>query len=61
MNKEIKWYQIREALLDPQVWILFLFTLLNEIINGGIANVRYYHLCFFPDQIYAKNSDSFPN
>lgn len=38
LNKEIKWYQIREALLDPQVWILFFFTLLNEMINGGIAN-----------------------
>lgn len=38
LNREIKWYQIREALLDPQVWILFMFTLLNEVINGGIAN-----------------------
>ncbi|KAJ5948252.1 hypothetical protein N7466_001267 [Penicillium verhagenii] len=38
INHKIKWYQIREALIDPQVWILFLFTLLNEIINGGIAN-----------------------
>ncbi|KAJ3533292.1 hypothetical protein NM208_g8054 [Fusarium decemcellulare] len=38
LNKVIKWYQIREALLDPQVWILTLFTLLNEVINGGIAN-----------------------
>jgi hypothetical protein len=23
---------------DPQVWILFFFALLNEIINGGIAS-----------------------
>ncbi|KAJ5764914.1 hypothetical protein N7520_004473 [Penicillium odoratum] len=38
INHRIKWSQIREALVDPQVWILFLFTLLNEIINGGIAN-----------------------
>lgn len=38
INHQIKWYQIREALIDPQVWILFLFTLLNEVVNGGIAN-----------------------
>ncbi|KAM5385482.1 hypothetical protein ACJZ2D_000681 [Fusarium nematophilum] len=38
LNKTIKWGQIREALIDPQVWILTLFTVLNEIINGGIAN-----------------------
>jgi MFS family permease len=38
INHHIKWYQIREALVDPQVWILFFFTLLNETINGGYAN-----------------------
>ena len=38
LNKKIKWYQIREALMDPQVWLLTLFTLLNEVINGGVAN-----------------------
>ncbi|KAF7591030.1 hypothetical protein BBP40_002048 [Aspergillus hancockii] len=38
LNRSIKWYQIREALLDAQVWLLFLFTLLNETINGGTAN-----------------------
>ncbi|KAL4790326.1 major facilitator superfamily domain-containing protein [Aspergillus venezuelensis] len=38
INHHIKWYQIREAFLDPQVWILFLFMLLNETINGGLAN-----------------------
>ncbi|KIV84198.1 hypothetical protein PV11_06166 [Exophiala sideris] len=38
LNKHVKWYQIREALLDPQVWLLFLFMLLNEVMNGGIAN-----------------------
>ncbi|KAI9925837.1 hypothetical protein MW887_005643 [Aspergillus wentii] len=38
LNRSIKWYQIREAFTDPQVWLLFLFTLLNETINGGIAN-----------------------
>ncbi|CAG8218458.1 unnamed protein product [Penicillium salamii] len=38
INHQIKWYQIREALIDPQVWVLFLFTLLNEVVNGGIAS-----------------------
>ncbi|RAH70188.1 putative MFS transporter [Aspergillus aculeatinus CBS 121060] len=38
LNRSIKWYQIREALIDPQVWLLFLFTLLNETVNGGVAN-----------------------
>ncbi|KAJ5682855.1 hypothetical protein N7462_006020 [Penicillium macrosclerotiorum] len=38
INRQVKWYQIREALIDPQVWILFMFTLCNEVINGGIAN-----------------------
>lgn len=38
LNRQIKWDQIREAFLDPQIWLLFLFTLLNEVINGGIAN-----------------------
>ncbi|KAF5023521.1 hypothetical protein F66182_4388 [Fusarium sp. NRRL 66182] len=38
LNKNIKWSQIREAFVDPQVWLLVLFMLLNEVINGGIAN-----------------------
>ncbi|PSR84247.1 major facilitator superfamily transporter [Coniella lustricola] len=38
LNKTIKWSQIREALADPQVWLLFLFVLLNEVCNGGIAS-----------------------
>ncbi|RLL95645.1 hypothetical protein CFD26_100427 [Aspergillus turcosus] len=38
LNRKIKRYQIREALVDPQVWLQFLFVLLNETINGGVAN-----------------------
>jgi hypothetical protein len=37
-NPKIKMSQVREALIDPQIWILFLFTLLNETYNGGFAN-----------------------
>ncbi|KAK2731686.1 MFS transporter [Colletotrichum kahawae] len=38
LNKTVQWYQIKEAVLDPQVWLLTLFVLLNEVINGGVAN-----------------------
>lgn len=38
LNRTIKWYQIREAFLDPQVWLLTLFMLFNEIMNGGMSN-----------------------
>uniref|UniRef100_A0A093VLL3 Putative transporter n=1 Tax=Talaromyces marneffei PM1 TaxID=1077442 RepID=A0A093VLL3_TALMA len=38
INRRIKWYQIREAFIDPQVWMLFFFMLFNETINGGIAS-----------------------
>lgn len=37
-NRKIKPAQIREVFVDPQIWLLFFFTLLNEVINGGIAN-----------------------
>lgn len=38
LNKTVKWSQVRECVLDPQIWLLFLFVLLNETINGGYAN-----------------------
>lgn len=38
LNQSIKMRQVREALCDPQVWLLTLFVLLNETINGGVAN-----------------------
>ncbi|KAI4762473.1 MFS general substrate transporter [Aureobasidium sp. EXF-3400] len=37
-SPKIKISQVKEALLDPQVWLLFLFVLCNEGINGGFAN-----------------------
>ncbi|CZT25046.1 related to allantoate permease [Ramularia collo-cygni] len=37
-NPNIKLAQVKEALLDPQIWLLFLFVLLNETVNGGLAN-----------------------
>lgn len=37
-NKKIKIAQVKEALVDLQIWLLFLFVLLNETINGGLAS-----------------------
>ncbi|TDZ53778.1 putative transporter [Colletotrichum trifolii] len=37
-SRKIKTAQIKEAFTDLQVWLLFFYTLLNEIVNGGIAN-----------------------
>lgn len=38
LNKNIKWNQVKECFRDAQVIILVLFVLLNEVINGGVAN-----------------------
>ncbi|KAF7551278.1 hypothetical protein G7Z17_g5129 [Cylindrodendrum hubeiense] len=37
-NRKIKTAQIKEVFRDSQIWLLFFFTLLNEVVNGGIAN-----------------------
>ncbi|RDW62477.1 hypothetical protein BP5796_10779 [Coleophoma crateriformis] len=37
-NNTIKVAQIKEALGDIQIWLLFFFMLLNEVINGGYSN-----------------------
>lgn len=37
-NTKIKFSHIREAMCDAQVWILFVFVFLNELVNGGVAN-----------------------
>ncbi|KAJ5306526.1 hypothetical protein PENANT_c031G05383 [Penicillium antarcticum] len=37
-NKHFKWYQAKEALLDPMTWAFFFFALIADIPNGGITN-----------------------
>ncbi|KAJ5220704.1 MFS allantoate transporter [Penicillium citrinum] len=37
-NKKFKWYQVKEALLDPMTWAFFFFALIADIPNGGITN-----------------------
>ncbi|KAJ5689126.1 hypothetical protein N7462_003518 [Penicillium macrosclerotiorum] len=36
-DKTIKWYQVRECLLDPKTWLLALFSLAQNIPNGGLV------------------------
>jgi len=37
-NKKFKWYQIRECLVDPFVWAIFLFGVACNIPAGGLTN-----------------------
>lgn len=37
-NKHFKWYQVKEALLDPAVWGFVFYALVADIPNGGISN-----------------------
>ncbi|KAH8812533.1 major facilitator superfamily domain-containing protein [Xylogone sp. PMI_703] len=36
-NKVWKWYQFREALIDPKTWLLFFFNIAINIPNGGLT------------------------
>jgi ACS family allantoate permease-like MFS transporter len=37
-NKHFKWYQMKEALLDPMVWAFVFYAFVSDIPNGGISN-----------------------
>ncbi|KAF1846060.1 MFS general substrate transporter [Cucurbitaria berberidis CBS 394.84] len=37
-NKEIKRYQIVEALLDPKTWFFFFFGVSTQVVNGAASN-----------------------
>lgn len=49
-NKKFKWYQVKEALLDPMTWAFFFFALIADIPNGGITNFfsQLVRLCYPP-------------
>lgn len=36
-NKQIKWYQVREALVDPKTWVLFVYQVLIASFTGGLT------------------------
>ncbi|RFU29744.1 hypothetical protein B7463_g6600, partial [Scytalidium lignicola] len=35
-DKKIKWYQVRECLMDPKTWLLAVFAVSQNIPNGGL-------------------------
>ena len=37
-QQHFKWYQLREALLDPLTWAIVFYALVADIPNGGITN-----------------------
>ena len=37
-NKHFKFYQLREAFLDPLAWAITFYALVADIPNGGISN-----------------------
>jgi ACS family allantoate permease-like MFS transporter len=37
-NRHFKWYQFREAIVDPVTWSIFFYAVLSCIPNGGISN-----------------------
>lgn len=39
-NNELKWTQVREALLDVNAWFLVLIQVSSNIPNGGVTTVR---------------------
>jgi hypothetical protein len=42
-NRQYKWYQVRECLLDPQPWILSCNALLQSLQGGGLVSVSIFH------------------
>jgi MFS family permease len=36
-DKFVKWYQVRECLVDPKTWLLALFAVAQNIPNGGLV------------------------
>lgn len=53
-NKHLKWYQVKEALLDPMTWAFFFVALIADIPNGGMSNFFNQLVClgFFPWNIH---------
>lgn len=37
-NKEFKWYQLRESLLDVRLYLFFLAVCAANVANGGVTN-----------------------
>lgn len=44
-DKKIKWYQVREALLDAKTWLIVLFAVAQNIPNGKFLVLPVAQLC----------------
>ena len=49
-NRHLKWYQVKEALLDPMAWAFFFSALIGDIPNGGLTNFFSQLVRFHDDQ-----------
>lgn len=54
-NKHFKWYQVKEAILDPMTWAFFFYALIADIPNGGITNF-FNQMVFSPPSRPRKNN-----
>lgn len=52
-NKHFKWYQAKEALLDPMTWSFFFYALIACIPNGGITNFFSQMVCALTKPVLA--------
>ena len=52
-NKHFKFYQMKEAFLDPLVWAFVLYSLIATIPNGGISNFFSQLVSGSPDLFYS--------
>lgn len=39
-NRQYKWNQVRECLIDPQTWMLAINAFLQCLQGGGLTSVR---------------------
>ena len=40
-NRHFKWYQVRQAALDPKSWLLFLIALGGSLPNAALTSVSF--------------------
>lgn len=42
-NRHFKWYQVKQAALDPKTWLLFIMAVGAQIPNSALTSVRTVH------------------
>lgn len=43
-NRHFKWYQVKQAALDPKTWLLFVMAVGAQVPNSALTSVRTEHL-----------------